>query len=80
MDISFIWSFCTKPSTNKNTLSSLIIGGLNNAKNIPDFFCQHLEKDLRDLSNLTGEKFEDVIYTLHLIIKLIMEKGEEICK
>ena len=79
MDISFIWSSCTKQSTNMKILCSLIIGGSDHARNFSKYFYEHLEKDLKDLSDLTGEKFEDVIFTIHLIIKSLMETSKEIC-
>ena len=81
MDISFIWSYCTKNNHGeRNILFSLVKNGLKNLVGLANFFHEHLEKDIRDLSKLTGKKFEDVVFILHLTVKSLMETSTEQCK
>ncbi|KAI6656630.1 E3 ubiquitin-protein ligase [Oopsacas minuta] len=80
MDISFIWSSCSKHPTDRSPLlPSLIKGGLNDPRDLPNFFYLHLERDIRSLTRLTGKNFEEVIFFIHLIIKSVMERVEEPC-
>ena len=81
MDISFIWSYCTKNNHGeRNIIFSLVKEGLKKLEELPNFFYEHLEKDVRDLSKLTGKKFEDVVFILHLVVKSLMETSTEQCK
>ena len=81
MNISFIWSYCAKNTPGEwNILFSLVKEGQKNREELPNFFHEHLEKDIRDLSKLTGKKFEDVVLILHLVIKSLMETSTEQCK
>ena len=80
LDISFIWSYCSKlPITRSQVLPSLVNGGLDDPRDLPHFFYQHLERDVRDLTQLTGKNFEEVIFFLHLIVKSLMETAGEQC-
>ena len=81
LDISFIWSSCSKhPVTRSQVLPSLVNGGLDDPSNLPNFFHQHLERDVRDLTQLTGKNFEEVVFILHLIVKSLMETAGKECK
>ena len=81
LDISFIWSSCSKhPITRSQVLPSLVNGGLDDPRDLPNFFYQHLERDIRDLTQLTGKNFEEVIFFLHLIVKSLMETTREQCE
>ena len=81
MDISFVWSYCTKNNHGeRNIIFSLVKEGLKNLVELLNFFHEHLEKDVRDLSKLTGKKFEDVLFILHLVVKSLMDASTEQCK
>ncbi|KAI6647050.1 E3 ubiquitin-protein ligase [Oopsacas minuta] len=79
MDITFIWAAGSSAKNRNRILLSLMKEGLNNSKDIPNFFTEHLERDLTDLSGLTGKSFEEIVFFLHLITKSIMENARELC-
>ncbi|KAI6647030.1 E3 ubiquitin-protein ligase [Oopsacas minuta] len=80
MDISFIWSSCSKHPTDRSPLlPSLIKGGLDDPRDLPNFFYLHLEREIEYLTRLTGKNFEEVIFFIHLIIKSVMETVGEPC-
>ena len=81
MDISFIWSSCSKhPTDRSQVLPSLVKGGLEDPRDLPTFFYQHLERDMRDLAGLIGNNFEEATFILHLVIKSLMQTAGEPCE
>ena len=81
MNISFIWSSCAKNTPGqRRILFSLVTEGIKNREELPNFFQEHLEKDVRDLSKITGKKFEDVVFILHLVVKSLMDTSTEQCE
>ena len=81
MDISFIWSSCSKhPIDKSQALSSLVKGGLDDPRDLSDFFYAHLERDIKDLTKLLGKNFEEVVFIIHLILKSIMEEAKQPCE
>lgn len=81
MDLSFIWSSCSKhPIDKSQALPSLVKGGLDDPRGLSDFFYTHLEKDVKDLTKLTGKNFEEVVFIIHLILKSIMDAAKQPCK
>ncbi|KAI6655776.1 E3 ubiquitin-protein ligase [Oopsacas minuta] len=80
IDISFIWSSCSKyPTVSSHVLPSLVTKGLDDPRDLPNFFYLHLERDIMDLVKLTGKNFGEVVFYLHLIIKSLMETSEQTC-
>ncbi|KAI6652351.1 E3 ubiquitin-protein ligase [Oopsacas minuta] len=78
MDISFIWSSCSKHSRIQVLLS--LVNRIDESTLLPTFFYQHLEKDIKDLAVLIGQNFEEATFLIHLIVKLLMQTARETCK
>ncbi|KAI6655769.1 E3 ubiquitin-protein ligase [Oopsacas minuta] len=80
MDISFIWSSCSKhPTDSSHVLRSLVRGGLDDPRDLTNFFYLHLERDVLDITQLTGKNFEETTFLLHLIIRSLMDRAGEPC-
>ena len=81
MNISFIWSSCSRhPTDRSQVLPSLVKGGLEDPRDLTAFFYKHLERDMRDLAGLTGKNFEEATFLLHLVIKSLMQTAGEPCE
>ena len=82
MDLCFIWSSCSRHTTGRNrsqVLLSLVRGGLVDPRNLPNFFYLHLERDVRDIAQLTGKNFEESTFLLHLVIRSLMDAAVQPC-
>lgn len=82
MDIAFIWSSCSKYSIDSSKSQDLLslVKAVETHAYLPEFFYQHLERDLQDLSRHTGQNFEETVFLIHIVLKSLMETAKIHCK
>ena len=81
MGISFIWSSCSKYSIDTNSQDLLyLVKTVETRTDLPEFFYQHLERDLQDLARHTGQNFEEAVFLIHIVIKSLMETAKNNCE
>ena len=82
MDISFLWSSCSKYSVdtfNSQDLLSLV-KTVTTHTDLPQFFYQHLDRDLQDLARHTGQNFEEAVFLIHIVLKSLVETARDNCE
>ena len=82
MDITFIWSSCSKDCVEGSNSEYLLylVKAVDNLADLSEFFFQHLERDIQDLARHTGQNFEEATFLIHLVIKSLIQRGNETCE
>lgn len=72
MHSAFIWASCN----NENAIESLaqLVHPPVPPQNLPEYFWMHLERDLEDLSKITGRGIDECSVIVHLVLRDILTK------
>lgn len=78
MHSAFIWCSCHYPNA-IGELATLVTPRVN-PNSLPEYFWGHLQKDIAQLSRVTGKGFDQSAIIVHLILRNILKKAKSICK